>query len=83
MTAVHIYAPQARYTAQVNHCSTCERPRRMLCASYEWHGPRWTCAGCGDSWHDEGLEERPFVRGWRLDAIRAVRAKLAQIGVPA
>ena len=34
-----------------------------------WYGPDWICAICGDSWCVEGLNPRPFQRGWRQKAI--------------
>lgn len=39
-----------------------------------WYGPTITCCGCGDSWSDGEMLERPFRRGWRKESIgRAVR----------
>jgi hypothetical protein len=38
-----------------------------------WHGPTVWCCKCGDSWGDGELLERPFLRGWRKDAVRDAR----------
>lgn len=67
----------------VNHCPTCDRPRRMLFKHYEWYGSDVTCAGCGDLWQDGERAERPFSPGWRTERIRYARRELAQIGVQA
>ncbi len=82
MTYVHIHAPAVELSCQVNECPTCERPRRMLLSYAEWYGPTWTCAGCGDSWTDEGRDERPFSPNWRRQSIERARKRLASIGVP-
>lgn len=84
MTHVHIYAPPAiSVRVLVVDCPTCNRPRRMLSKSYEWHGAALTCAGCGDSWQDGWRTERPFMPGWRRQSIEYARRELAKIGVQA
>ena len=35
-----------------------------------WYGWTLTCLGCGDRWLDGERLERPFMRGWRQEAIR-------------
>ena len=83
-TVVHIHNPAPTDVwCAVNHCPTCERPRRMLVKHYEWYGTDWTCAGCGDSWQDGEMAERPFAPGWRRKAIEHCRRQLATIGVQA
>lgn len=82
-TLVHINQPKTRAFAAVNHCPTCERPRRMLGMHAEWYGTTWTCASCGDQWTDGEMHSRPFCPGWRRDNIEYARAKLASIGVQA
>lgn len=67
----------------VNHCPTCERPRRMLCESWEWYSAVWTCTGCGDDWSEGVRGQRPFCRGWRQASIRRARKVLANIGIQA
>jgi transposase-like protein len=83
MTYVHIHAPKGENFAQVNHCPTCDRPRRMLGRFVEWYGTRWTCSGCGDSWNDGEREERPFAPGWRKEGIRHAIEGLAKLGIQA
>jgi transposase-like protein len=83
MTYVHLHAPKGKHFAAVNHCPTCDRPRRMLGWFVEWYGTRWSCAGCGDSWNDGELEERPFAPGWRRTRIERARAGLEALGVQA
>lgn len=83
MSVLHVYAPPGEHFAVVNHCPTCERPRRMHGWWAEWHGATLTCAGCGDQWSDGEMHERPFVPGWRRRNIEAARQRLATIGVQA
>jgi hypothetical protein len=80
---IHIHSPAIERFAAVNECPTCERPRRMLGEHAEWYGTTWTCAGCGDQWHDGERGERPFSPGWRQQRIRRARGHLAHLGVPA
>jgi hypothetical protein len=81
---IHIHAPAPLdERCAVIDCPTCERPRRAHAAYFEWYGATVTCAGCGDTWHDGERQERPFARDWRQASIRAARAKLAVLGVPA
>ena len=58
----------------VEHCPTCERPRRMLYRLAAWYGAEWTCLTCGEEFDaDEGRKERPFRRGWREDNVQRSR----------
>ena len=84
MTHIHINAPTptARRVLVID-CPTCERPRKSLATHYEWYGSTVTCAGCGDSWNDGEMQERPFAPGWRRQSIEHARAGLAAIGVSA
>lgn len=82
--SIHIYwTDYSRTECWVIDCPTCERPRRMSAQFQEWYG--WTvyCAGCGDSWQDGEMMDRPFARGWRRQSIEHARKTLASIGVPA
>lgn len=85
MTVIHIN--HTRYDSTfcaVNHCPTCDRPRRMLGQHQEWYGTTWTCAGCGDQWSGDGeLFERPFAPGWRKQRVERARRVLESIGVQA
>lgn len=84
MTYVHIRAPKpVDVRCIVIDCPTCQRRRRAICKFYEWYGASVTCAGCGDSWNDGEMEERPFARGWRRKSIEHARRELAAIGVNA
>jgi hypothetical protein len=80
----HIHINFTRYSAtfcQLNHCPTCERDRRMLGQFQEWYGTTWTCCGCGDTWSDGEMHERPLAPGWRREGREHARAVLASIGV--
>ena len=58
----------------VEHCPTCERPRRMLYRLAAWYGAEWTCLTCGEEFNaDESRKERPFRRGWREDSVRSAK----------
>ena len=82
MTYVHIYAPKpTSVECVVNFCPTCDRLRRMLVKQYEWFGPDFICAGCGDRWSDGEMLERPFMAGWRRKSIEYARKELVSIGV--
>lgn len=84
MSAVHLNKPQpVERSCQVIDCPTCERPRRMFVAHYEWYGASVTCAGCGENWEDGCRTERPFYRNWRRDMREKAIRDLANIGVKA
>lgn len=83
MSGIHIHAPACTLSCHVNHCPTCDRPRRMLGSFAEWYGITLTCTGCGDMWSDGYRHERPFAPGWRRQNIEHARRKLATIGVQA
>lgn len=77
----HLNIPATSKSCQVNHCPTCDRPRRMLVSFAEWYGATLHCSGCGDDWSDGYRGERPFARGWRRKAIEWTRQELLKIGV--
>lgn len=54
---------------QMLHCPICKAKRRMVAREAVWYGVTVTCCGCGDSWTDGELHERPFKRGWRREEI--------------
>lgn len=60
-------------------CPTCKQRRSFLrvYSTSMFYGATDTCLGCGDSWSDGELRERPFARGWRQRAVAAAKAKLA------
>lgn len=59
----------SRMNIGTHRCPTCKKSRRFLMVHEEWYGWTLTCLTCGDSWQDGELRERPFKRGWRLDAV--------------
>jgi hypothetical protein len=66
---------------RVVHCWNCKRRRRVAGLDLgAWYGVRWTCCGCGDGWADGERLERPFKRGWRVEAIAAARKTWAEAG---
>lgn len=84
MSLVHIHAPRPIETCcAVKYCPTCGRLRRMLVRYYEWYGATVVCAGCGETWNDGEMQERPFAPGWRRKSIEHARAEMAKIGVQA
>jgi hypothetical protein len=81
---VHInFTRYSETCCTVHRCPTCERPRRMLAQFQEWYGWTVTCAGCGDTWQDGEMLERPFCPGWRRKSIEHARKILAGIGIQA
>lgn len=84
MSVLHVnFARYSITECMVIDCPTCKRLRRASAQFQEWYG--WTiyCAGCGDSWQDGEMMERPFLPGWRRKSIEHARKVLASIGVPA
>lgn len=51
-------------------CPVCKRRRRhvVIFDTSPWYAPRVMCCGCGDSWTEGELHERPFLPGWRKEA---------------
>ena len=70
----HIHRPQAFTGRGFGFCPNCQWKRRIVAHFFEWYGPQFDCCGCGDSWGEEGIMERPFARGWRQKAIDKNRA---------
>ena len=54
-------------------CPTCERRTFGVHAFQEWYGWDSTCLGCGDSWQDGEMLERPFRPRWREESKAAAR----------
>jgi hypothetical protein len=64
----------------IQWCPVEKRRRRFYGYFQHWYGWSWHCLGCGDRWSGDGeLGPRPFMRGWRKDAI--ARAKAGWDGV--
>lgn len=62
-----------RYVRTVGFCPVEKRRRRFTGFDQTWYGVTWHCCGCGDSWSDGEMHERPFKRGWRKEAIEHAR----------
>ena len=59
----------------VEHCETCDQPRRMLLTVAAWYGAHWTCLTCGEQWDaDEGRKERPFMPAWRRKNVEEAKS---------
>ena len=82
----HICAPAPiECTLMRGYCSTCDRKSWAVSFYYEWYGPSATCLRCGESWNEEGMEERPFCRGWRqmsIDGAKSLWRRYRAAGVP-
>ena len=73
---VHIHAPEPTEARKIRRrCPTCEARRTHVAFFYEWYGWDVTCLGCGDSWQDGEMRERPFEPRWRANSIAAVRSR--------
>lgn len=59
-------------------CPNCGK-RRMLLEWFEWYPPILSCLNCGDRWSEDGRQERPFMRGWREQAIAELKKHLADL----
>lgn len=68
-----ICRPSEFLSRRIIHCPICKAKRRMAVRDAAWYGPTVTCCGCGDSWTNGELHERPFKRGWRTEAIAKAR----------
>ena len=66
-------------TRRIRLCPTEGVRRRFYVREQHWYGSEWNCLGCGDRWADGERGERPFMRGWRQEAI--ARAKRGWDGV--
>ena len=62
-------------------CPTEGRKRRFYATFAHWYGWSFVCLGCGDRWQDGERGERPFVRGWRAEAIRHAKAGWDRVAV--
>ena len=60
---------EAFETRRIHLCPTENRRRRFYVRFQHYYGAEWYCLGCGDRWSSEGRGYRPWVRGWRKDAI--------------
>lgn len=68
MSDVIICSPLRFPLRRRRKCPTCDRVTRFSDYAYVWYSTTWTCVRCGDSWTDGERHERPFKRGWRLEA---------------
>jgi hypothetical protein len=68
----------------IQFCPIEDRRRRFYGYFQHWYGWSWYCLGCGDRWSGEGeLGSRPFMRGWRKEAIARHKAWWDGVTVPA
>lgn len=63
-----------RYQRRRRECvGQCGNPQARIVVSEgsPYYAPIQACVECGDTWTaEEGLGQRPFVRGWRVKAIK-------------
>lgn len=59
---------------RIGYCPVCDRRRRFYVRFQHWYGSEWYCLGCGDRWQDGEMGSRPFMRGWRAEAIKRHKA---------
>jgi hypothetical protein len=63
---------------RVLQCPSCQRRRRFVQSHAGlYYDDILTCLGCGDTWCGGERGERPFRRGWRLEALTRARAQWA------
>lgn len=67
----------AHYRREYGPCPVCNIADSAFLIAWPgnpYYAPEETCTNCGDSWCEGSLQERPFQRGWRQEAInRAVK----------
>ena len=68
---------------RIAFCWTENRRRRFYVRYQHWYGAEWHCLGCGDAWCDGERRERPFMRGWRAEAIKRAKAGWDAVTIPA
>lgn len=71
MTTIHVNAPSSSHTLKKHECPTCNKNSFMLGHHAMWYGTDWTCLGCGERFNEDGIVERPFMRGWRKKSIES------------
>lgn len=75
MAGIHILWADGRFLRKrYIRCPSCECTTEMVVRYEAWYGNTWYCCRCGDSWQEEGMNQRPFERGWRRKAIARHRA---------
>ncbi len=78
MSAVVICGGTVAACRRVLNCPSCERRRRFVQSHAGlYYDDILTCLGCGDTWCGGERGERPFRRGWRLEALTRARAQWA------
>jgi hypothetical protein len=68
---------------RIGFCPIEGRRRRFYVRFQHWYGAEWHCLGCGDRWQDGELGSRPFMRGWRKEAIARAKRDWAGVTVSA
>lgn len=76
MTHLHIHAPQStdRILLRLD-CPTCQCRTFFTRFYTPWYGWDSTCLKCGDSWADDEMHDRPFLRGWRQKSIGGAKKR--------
>jgi hypothetical protein len=70
MSTVIVCRPPNFPIRRITNCPTCKQRRRF--AGFDggpYYGPTLTCCGCGDTWTCGEMQDRPFKRAWRREAI--------------
>ena len=68
---------------RIQFCPICKRRRRFVGTFAAYYGFTWYCVACGDRWQDDELGSRPFMRGWRKEAIAYAKALWDRVDYPA
>jgi len=66
---IHICGPRGVYFRAVAICPEEQMKRRFVILDEPWYGQRWHCCGCGDTFTEDGRDQRPFMPKWREKAI--------------
>ena len=74
---------EAFKSRRIQFCPTEGKRRRFYVRFQHWYGAAWYCLGCGDRWQDGERGERPFMRGWRAEAIARAKRGWDSVTIPA
>lgn len=78
MTTIHInWVKYSRAMLKREDCPICNKRTFFVSFFQDWYGWDSTCIKCGDSWQDGHRLERPFMRGWRKQAIKDAKKDTA------
>jgi hypothetical protein len=68
---------------RIRFCPTEGKRRRAYERFQHYYGWESYCLGCGDRWQDGEMGSRPFMRGWRKEAIARHKANWDRVTVKA